>query len=694
MFLTRKCGTSCRNPTPGPCAPSQSASSRRRSVACGPSRTPRTSRASKPLIWRTRECWRRVPHDCSVPLLRHSRTGGSQARPALERRLPRGRGRTGTRREGDREVHRRAGAREAPAAHKGHLRLPVLLRPREPEPRVSGRTAPGERILGVASGAARGAAGGGEHGQAHGDSGHRESSHGGSEGVRAGSSRGGAPGHPVRGRGEPALGSSRGPLARRGGDGDELRGARGGERPAPVALHPGRDDEPGGGRAQAAAPGPVRDHGRGLRKSRRGGEGRDSPPPPELRGQPGGLRGKMAPRRRGACPRCAGGSRTAPPHTPPRRDAPQDSRPVHTARRGWSARRPGDREGRPRSGRLGGARRRRHRGRAPGRAAGPRAPPATQSLRRSRRGSGGAGEASPRRPGSGPTHGGRCPGSRAGGAVRSEARRRNPFEEAGVDPEELEKLLPEDPDPDPPTGGGARGPAPEEPSEARPGAGERTFSAAEGFDPTLLEVPEKGRGGPLGRRSRVVGNHGHPVGDREAGEIPDDLALAATVRSAAPHQRARDRTGPGLVLRREDLRTNVREGREGNLVLFVVDASGSMAARRRMSAVKGAVLSLLSDAYQRRDKVALISFRGEEAHILLPPTSGVELATSRLEELPTGGRTSLAAGLEKTAEVLERERLREKERRPLLVVLTDGRATAGPDPCGAAAKLRRLGVAV
>jgi len=137
----------------------------------------------------------------------------------------------------------------------------------------------------------------------------------------------------------------------------------------------------------------------------------------------------------------------------------------------------------------------------------------------------------------------------------------------------------------------------------------------------------------------------------------------------------------------------VREGREGNLVLFVVDASGSMAARKRMSAVKGAVLSLLTDAYQRRDKVGLVSFRGEGARVLLPPTPSVELAGSRLKDLPTGGRTPLAAGLEKAAEVLERERLREKERRPLLVLLTDGRTTAGPDPRGAAAALRTLGVA-
>jgi magnesium chelatase subunit D len=287
----------------------------------------------------------------------------------------------------------------------------------------------------------------------------------------------------------------------------------------------------------------------------------------------------------------------------------------------------------------------------------------------------------------------------------SHRRRRNPFEQAGIDPEELEKALSEDPDP--PDGGGAPPPseaeasadAPSqgpgaEPDAGRPGAAERTFSAAEEFRPACLEVPGKGRGGPLGRRSRVVGGQGHPVGDRETGEDrAGDLAPAATVRAAAPHQEARGRTGGGLVLRREDLRQKVREGREGNLVLFVVDASGSMAARKRMSAVKGAVLSLLTDAYQRRDKVGFVSFGGEGARVLLPPTSSVELAVARLKEMPTGGRTPLAAGLEEAAEVLKRERLRERERRPLLVLLTDGRATAGPDPRGAAAALRSLGVA-
>jgi magnesium chelatase subunit D len=153
--------------------------------------------------------------------------------------------------------------------------------------------------------------------------------------------------------------------------------------------------------------------------------------------------------------------------------------------------------------------------------------------------------------------------------------------------------------------------------------------------------------------------------------------LRATVGAAAPHQAARGRSGPGLLLRRGDLREAVREGREGNLVLFVVDASGSMAARQRMRAVKTAVLGLLLDAYQRRDKVGLVTFRGTRADLVLPPTSSVEAGAARLRELPTGGRTPLAAGLLRAAEVLRVERLRDPSRRPLLVLVTDGRATSG-----------------
>jgi magnesium chelatase subunit D len=134
----------------------------------------------------------------------------------------------------------------------------------------------------------------------------------------------------------------------------------------------------------------------------------------------------------------------------------------------------------------------------------------------------------------------------------------------------------------------------------------------------------------------------------------------------------------------------VREGREGNLVLFVVDASGSMAARRRMEAVKGAVLALLTDAYQRRDMVGLIAFRGAGAHVLLPATSSVEAAVARLRQLPAGGRTPIAEGLLAAREHLRVQRLRDPRRRPLLIVVTDGRATSGPAPLPHARRAAQL----
>ncbi|MGP4004758.1 VWA domain-containing protein, partial [Streptomyces sp. 8N706] len=231
-------------------------------------------------------------------------------------------------------------------------------------------------------------------------------------------------------------------------------------------------------------------------------------------------------------------------------------------------------------------------------------------------------------------------------------------------------------------------PASESPSESRsespsqedggPGGsgGEQgAVGAAEPFRTKMLSVPGLGEGA-AGRRSRARTAHGRTTGARRPQGALTKLHLAATVQAAAPYQHARGRRGPGLVVRRDDLRQAVREGREGNLVLFVVDASGSMAARQRMGAVKGAVLSLLLDAYQRRDKVGLVTFRGTDAELALPPTSSVEAGAARLESLPTGGRTPLAAGLLKAHEALRVERLRDPSRRPLLVVVTDGRATA------------------
>nr|BFD85567.1 putative cobaltochelatase [Streptomyces sp. Xyl84] len=317
-------------------------------------------------------------------------------------------------------------------------------------------------------------------------------------------------------------------------------------------------------------------------------------------------------------------------------------------------------------------------------------------------------------------------------------RRRNPFDAPGLDEDRLDETLeqfggePEDdddpgPGPDGPDGGGGGGgqPGPDHdggapqgddgsaqsddaqagedgavppgegesagrPRPAGAAAGEQSaVGAAEPFRTKVLSVPGIGEGA-AGRRSRARTEHGRTTGARRPRGALTKLHLAATVHAAAPHQRARGRSGPGLVVRRDDLRQATREGREGNLVLFVVDASGSMAARQRMSAVKGAVLSLLLDAYQRRDKVGLVTFRGTSAEVALPPTSSVEAAAVRLESLPTGGRTPLAAGLLRAHEVLRVERLRDPARRALVVVVTDGRATGGPEPVALAERAARL----
>ncbi|WP_405446521.1 putative cobaltochelatase [Streptomyces achromogenes] len=295
-------------------------------------------------------------------------------------------------------------------------------------------------------------------------------------------------------------------------------------------------------------------------------------------------------------------------------------------------------------------------------------------------------------------------------------RRRAPFDAPGLDEDKLDETLEQysgddgdggddEPDPDGPGGGGQpapdSGPQGDGGEAARPeageggqpqasGAGEQSaVRATEPFRTKVLSVPGIGEGA-AGRRSRARTEHGRTTGARRPQGTLTKLHLAATVQAAAPHQRARGRSGPGLVVRRDDLRQATREGREGNLVLFVVDASGSMAARQRMSAVKGAVLSLLLDAYQRRDKVGLVTFRGTSAEVALPPTSSVDAAAARLETLPTGGRTPLAAGLLKAHEVLRVERLRDPARRPLVVVVTDGRATGGPEPVALAGRAARL----
>ena len=288
-------------------------------------------------------------------------------------------------------------------------------------------------------------------------------------------------------------------------------------------------------------------------------------------------------------------------------------------------------------------------------------------------------------------------------------RRRTPFEAPGLDEQQLQDALDSvepDPDDDGPGSGTSSEPSGESGSEERTqgeeasaassepapssGGGVRTQGVGETFKARTLEVPGVNqRGGAAGRRSRAEGGNGKLTGSRESSPVRS-LHLTATLRAAAPHQVSRGRSGPALRLHRSDLREAVREGREGNLVLFVVDASGSMAARQRMSAVKGAVMSLLTDAYQRRDKVALVTFRGDAADLALPPTSSVDAAAQRLTQLPTGGRTPLSAGLLRAAEVLRVEQVRDPSRRSLVVVVTDGRHTSGAAPQLAAAHLSRV----
>ena len=134
----------------------------------------------------------------------------------------------------------------------------------------------------------------------------------------------------------------------------------------------------------------------------------------------------------------------------------------------------------------------------------------------------------------------------------------------------------------------------------------------------------------------------------------------------------RSQSDLALKLHKSDLQRKVRVRRTGNLILFVVDASWSMAASERMEATKGAIFSLLVDAYQRRDQVGLIVFQRDRARLVLPPTNSVELAQKALRDLPVGGKTPLSGGLYMAWQVIENARRRDGEVRPLMILLTDG----------------------
>jgi magnesium chelatase subunit D len=179
-----------------------------------------------------------------------------------------------------------------------------------------------------------------------------------------------------------------------------------------------------------------------------------------------------------------------------------------------------------------------------------------------------------------------------------------------------------------------------------------------------------------GRRSVTESRSGRYVRSRVPETPGPDIALDATIRAAAPHQKGREGT-LAVKIEPSDIREKVREQKTGTTLLFVVDASGSMGARQRMTVVKGAILSLLIDAYQKRDRVGLVAFRGAGAEVLLPPTSSVELARNYMQTLPVGGRTPLAHGLSKGLEVINRELLVNRQAIPRMILISDGRANVG-----------------
>jgi len=217
---------------------------------------------------------------------------------------------------------------------------------------------------------------------------------------------------------------------------------------------------------------------------------------------------------------------------------------------------------------------------------------------------------------------------------------------------------------------------PQWPSEGRWWEGGEDVAVGEDFVPRRLDTPlDRLSRSSGGRRSqtRTDRKRGRYIQSRPSPGDPSDLAFDATLRAAAPHQQERRREdGPALALRPEDYQRKVRVRRAANLVLFVVDASWSMAVAERMQATKGAVMSLLTDAYQRRDRVGLVVFQKNAARVVLKPTNSVELARRALTDIPVGGKTPLSAGLQTSYEVITRELRQHPDLMPLMVLLTDG----------------------
>ncbi len=197
------------------------------------------------------------------------------------------------------------------------------------------------------------------------------------------------------------------------------------------------------------------------------------------------------------------------------------------------------------------------------------------------------------------------------------------------------------------------------------------------FTPRKVDSPlDKLSRKKTGRRSRshTERKRGRYIRARPAKGKVTDLAFDATFRAAAPYQqeRAEQRKHVAFAIQPEDFQRKVRVKRTANLVLFVVDASWSMAVAERMAATKGAILSLLTDAYQRRDRVGLVVFQKDRATMILPPTNSIQLARRALADIPVGGKTPLAAGLFLAHQTIDREKVLRPDVLPLIILLTDG----------------------
>jgi len=226
---------------------------------------------------------------------------------------------------------------------------------------------------------------------------------------------------------------------------------------------------------------------------------------------------------------------------------------------------------------------------------------------------------------------------------------------------------------------------------------ERTFDVGRSAKPEILPGSDRKLRRGSGRRARTLAvRSGKYVGFRTPKGKTADIAVDATLRASA----LRGRKGEGLAIYVEpqDLREKVRKRTKSAVIAFVVDASGSMGAQRRMEVAKGAVMELLRESYRKRDKVAFVAFRGRDAQVLLPPTSGVKRAMQCLRELPTGGRTPLPAGLSKGLEILVNEMRKDEDIVPIMVLVSDGKGNVpiwgdvGREVRAIAAEIREKGV--